>query len=44
MTTEIGKELRKLRIDEDERLLDMAARLEKSSWTCHVFVPPQVLV
>ena len=31
MTTEIGKELRKLRIDEEERLLDMAARLEKSS-------------
>ncbi|MFV1602324.1 MULTISPECIES: hypothetical protein [unclassified Phaeobacter] len=31
MTTEIGKALRKLRIDEDERLLDMAARLEKSS-------------
>ncbi len=30
-TTEIGKELRKLRIDEDERLLDMAKRLEKSS-------------
>lgn len=31
MTTEIGKELRKLRIDEDERLLDMATRLGKSS-------------
>lgn len=30
-TTEIGKELRKLRIDEDERLLDMAGRLERSS-------------
>jgi transcriptional regulator with XRE-family HTH domain len=30
-TTEIGKELRKLRIDEDERLIDMANRLEKSS-------------
>lgn len=30
-TTAIGKELRKLRIDEDERLLDMAKRLEKSS-------------
>lgn len=30
-TTEIGKELRKLRIDEDERLIDMASRLEKSS-------------
>jgi len=31
MTTEIGKELRKLRIDRDERLLDMSERLEKSS-------------
>ncbi|PHP26831.1 transcriptional regulator [Limimaricola cinnabarinus] len=31
MTTEIGKELRKLRIDEDERLLDMSQRLERSS-------------
>lgn len=31
MTTEIGKELRKLRIDEDERLLDMSQRLNKSS-------------
>ncbi len=31
MTTELGKELRKLRIDEDERLLDMSRRLEKSS-------------
>jgi hypothetical protein len=30
-TTAIGKELRKLRIDEDERLLDMAKRLDKSS-------------
>ena len=30
-TTEIGKELRRLRIDEDERLLDMAEKLEKSS-------------
>ncbi|WP_353628040.1 hypothetical protein ABM428_00115 [Sulfitobacter sp. TCYB15] len=30
-TTEIGKELRKLRIDEEERLIDMASRLEKSS-------------
>ncbi len=29
--TNIGKELRKLRIDEDERLLDMSKRLEKSS-------------
>lgn len=31
MTTEIGKELRKLRIEHDERLLDMAAKLDKSS-------------
>lgn len=31
MTTEIGKELRKLRIDEDERLLDMSQRLDLSS-------------
>lgn len=31
MTTEIGKELRKLRIDRDERLLDMSERLDKSS-------------
>lgn len=31
MTTEIGKELRKLRIDRDERLYDMSHRLEKSS-------------
>lgn len=30
-TTAIGKELRKLRIDGDERLLDMAKRLERSS-------------
>ncbi|WP_225028320.1 helix-turn-helix domain-containing protein [Xinfangfangia pollutisoli] len=30
-TTELGKELRRLRIDKDERLLDMADRLEKSS-------------
>lgn len=30
-TTELGKELRKIRIDEDERLLDMAERLGKSS-------------
>ena len=29
--TELGKKLRKLRIDEDERLLDMAGRLEKSA-------------
>lgn len=31
MTTEIGKELRKLRIDKDERLLDMSRRLHNSS-------------
>ena len=31
MVTEIGKFLRKLRIDQEERLLDMAARLKKSS-------------
>lgn len=31
MITEIGKALRKLRIDQDERLLDMAKRLDKSS-------------
>lgn len=31
MTTEIGKELRKLRIDREERLLDMSERLDKSS-------------
>lgn len=30
-TTAIGKELRKLRIEQDERLLDMAARIGKSS-------------
>lgn len=30
-TTEIGKELRRLRIDKDERLFDMAEKLEKSS-------------
>lgn len=30
-TTEIGKELRKLRINRDERLIDMARRLDKSS-------------
>lgn len=30
-TTAIGKALRKLRIEQDERLLDMAGRLEKSS-------------
>lgn len=31
MTTDIGKELRKLRVDEDERLYDMSKRLQKSS-------------
>lgn len=31
MLTKLGKELRKIRIDRDERLLDMAERLEKSS-------------
>lgn len=31
MVTELGKELRKIRIDRDERLLDMAKRLNKSS-------------
>ena len=31
MITELGKELRKLRIDEEERLREMAARLEKSA-------------
>lgn len=31
MITELGKELRKIRIDQDERLLDMADRLEKSA-------------
>lgn len=30
-TTDIGKELRRLRITEEERLMDMAARLGKSS-------------
>ena len=29
-TTELGKELRRLRIDGDERLLDMAERIDKS--------------
>lgn len=29
--TTIGKELRKIRIDQDERMLDMAARLENSA-------------
>jgi transcriptional regulator with XRE-family HTH domain len=31
MTTELGKELRKLRIDHEERLLDMSEKLGKSS-------------
>lgn len=31
MLTELGKELRKIRIDRDERLLDMAGRLDKSA-------------
>ncbi len=31
MTTELGKELRKLRIDRNERLLDMAKRIGKSA-------------
>jgi len=31
MITELGKELRKIRIDKDERLLDMADRLGKSA-------------
>lgn len=31
MLTEIGKELRKLRIDRGERLLDMASRINKST-------------
>lgn len=31
MLTEIGKALRKLRIDNDERLLDMAERVDKSA-------------
>lgn len=31
MITEIGKELRKLRIDNNERLIDMAQRIDKSS-------------
>lgn len=31
MNTEIGKELRKLRIDKDERLIDMAQRLGVSA-------------
>lgn len=30
-TTELGKALRKLRIDTDERLLDMAKKIRKSS-------------
>ncbi|QOZ74091.1 XRE family transcriptional regulator [Bradyrhizobium sp. CCBAU 53351] len=31
MLTDIGKELRKLRIETDERLMDMAKRLDKSA-------------
>jgi hypothetical protein len=31
MITELGKELRKIRIDRDERLLDMAEKLQKSA-------------
>lgn len=31
MITELGKELRKIRIDRDERLLDMADKLQKSA-------------
>ncbi|UMM63077.1 helix-turn-helix domain-containing protein [Aristophania vespae] len=31
MTTEFGKELKKLRIDHEERLYDMAQKLKKSS-------------
>ena len=31
MITELGKEMRKIRIDESERLLDMAQRLDKSA-------------
>ncbi|GBQ55565.1 MULTISPECIES: helix-turn-helix domain-containing protein [Komagataeibacter] len=31
MVTELGKELRKIRIDRDERLMDMADKLGKSS-------------
>lgn len=31
MTTQLGKELRKLRIDRNERLLDMANRIGKSA-------------
>lgn len=30
-TTELGKELRRIRIDEEERLMDMADRLGKSA-------------
>lgn len=37
MVTEIGKKLRKLRIDSEERILDMAKRLGKSpSFICAV--------
>ena len=31
MTTELGKELRKLRIDCDERIIDMATKIDKSA-------------
>ncbi|UZW54976.1 hypothetical protein NUH86_16095 [Sphingobium sp. JS3065] len=31
MITELGKELRKIRIDRDERLLDMADKIQKSA-------------
>ena len=31
MLTELGKELRKIRIDQDEKMIEMAGRLEKSS-------------
>lgn len=31
MITDLGKELRKIRIDRDERLMDMAEKLEKSA-------------
>lgn len=30
-STDIGKELKKIRIDKDERLLDMSRRIERSS-------------
>ncbi|SIR06576.1 hypothetical protein SAMN05880590_11191 [Rhizobium sp. RU35A] len=31
MATELGKELRKLRIDQDENLMDMAKKLDRSA-------------